>query len=156
MPRRYTKAEKAAAVIEAEASSTEAASEKLGIPRRTIGYWMDRPEFADLRHKTQEERADQFRVLAQLAVDRLVTLIPSMKAHDLIILAGVATEKGQLLGGQATARTENVSITDGLDDHEKSALRDAIVGELARRADEGAPVPAVGVAAEEGTDPASG
>ena len=157
MPRRrYTKDQKAAAVLAAEASSVMAAAEQTGIPRKTIEYWLDKPQFADLRQKSQEERAEQFRVVAQMALGRLVELLPSMKAHDLVVLMGVATEKAQLLEGKATARTENVSITDGLDDHEKRLLGDAVRNELARRADSAAAVPAVGSAGPEGADTASG
>lgn len=154
--RRYTRDQKAQAVLAASASSVLAASEQTGIPRKTIEYWLDKPEFATLRQKSQEDMAEQFRVAAQMALGRLIELIPSMKAHDLVVLAGVATEKGQLLAGGATARTENVSITDGFDDHEKHALRDAIVAELGRRSDARAAEAAVGTAEETGADPASG
>lgn len=140
----------------ASASSVMAASQQTGIPRKTIEYWLDKPEFATLRQKSQEDMAEQFRVAAQMALARLIDLIPTMKAHDLVILAGVATEKGQLLSGHATSRTENVSITDGLDDHEKAALRDAIMGELGRRADTRVAQPAVGAAEEGRTDTPAG
>lgn len=141
--RRYTKREKASAVMAAIASNTAAAAEQTGIPRTTIEYWLERPEFVELRQKTQEERADGMRTLALLAMDRLSALIPTMEARDLIVLMGVATEKGQLLGGQATERTEHRDITDGLDDHEKQILGEAVRGELARRANERAAVDAV-------------
>lgn len=145
MPRRrYSQEEKAAAVAIAAAEGVTEAERQTGIAKQTIDYWLDKPEFGHLLTKTQSERAVQFKVLSQLAVERLVRLIPSMKPHDLIILAGVATDKAQLLSGEATERTENVSITDGLDDHEKAALGDAIRAELARRTDTEAAVPAVG------------
>ena len=150
--RRYTKREKASAVMTALASSTQAASEAKGIPRKTIAYWLESEEFAELRQKTQEERADGMRTLALLAAARLAALIPTMEARDLIVLMGVATEKGQLLGGQATERTEHRDITDGLDDHERAALNEAIRGELARRADSRTAVDAVGPAGEAGAE----
>lgn len=140
----------------ASASSVLAASEQTGIPRKTIEYWLDKPEFATLRQKSAEDMAEQFRVAAQMALARLIELIPSMKAHDLVVLAGVATEKGQLLAGKATDRVENVSITDGLDDHEKHALKQAIMGELGRRADARTVVPAVGDPGESGADTPAG
>lgn len=124
--RRYTKRQKAAAVVTAEMSSTLAAAEALGIPESSIRYWLDDPQFANLRTKTREETAEGFGVLVHMAQGRLLELIPTMDARDLTILLGVATEKGQLLSGQATGRTETKTLTDGLADHEREALRRVI------------------------------
>jgi hypothetical protein len=155
MPRRrYTHDEKVAAVGIAAVEGVTEAERQTGIPKQTIDYWLDKPEFGHLLTKTQEDRALQFGVVAQLAIDRLVRLIPSMKPHDLIILAGVATDKAQLLSGAATSRTETRDLTDIFDDHEKAVLGDAIRDELARRADVEAPVPAVGDPGEAGAAPA--
>ena len=150
--RRYTKREKATVVIAAEMSTVSAAAEAHGINESTVRYWMEDPRFASLREKTREEASGGFTVLMHLAQERLARLVPEMEPRDLIVLLGVATDKGELLGGRATARTENVSITDGLDDHEKDALREAIMGELARRSDERTTVPAVGPSGPEGTE----
>lgn len=154
--RRYTKGQKASAVMAAIATNVQAAAEATGIPRTTIDYWLERPEFVELRRKTQEERAEGFRTLALLAMDRLHALIPTMEPRDLIVLMGVATEKGQLLAGEATERTEHRDITDGLDDHEREALNEAIRGELARRADSRAAVDAVGPAGTTGAESPAG
>lgn len=124
--RRYTKRQKAAAVVNAELSSTMAAAVATGIPRTTIAYWLDRPEFVGLRQKTRDEMAAGFKVLAHEAQDRLQALIPSMEPKDLITLLGVATDKAQLLDGQATARTERRDLADEFNDHERQALRKAI------------------------------
>ncbi len=131
--RRYTKAQKVAAVAQAEMTSAEAASEATGIPRRTIGYWLDQPEFAELRRKTRDEMADGFRVLIHKAQARLEQLIPTMEPRDLTVLLGVATDKAQLLDGGATARTETRMLGDDLDDHERAALKQVIASELADR-----------------------
>lgn len=120
--------------MNAELSSTLAAAEKTGIPRKTIAYWLERPEFAELRQKTREDAAAGFGVLMHKAQDRLVELVPSMEARDLIVLLGVATDKAQLLSGQATQRTENRDLVEDLKDHEREALREAIDKELASRA----------------------
>lgn len=130
--RRYTKRQKAAAVVTAELSSTLAAAEAHGIPESSIRYWLDDPRFAELRVKTREETAEGFGVLIHMAQARLQELIPTMEPRDLTILLGVATEKGQLLAGHATARTETRDL-DSLDDHERDALRDAIDRELESR-----------------------
>jgi transposase-like protein len=124
--RRYTKAEKATAVIAAEMSTVAAAAQANGVPESTLRYWMDDPKFADLRAKTREEAATGFRVLMHAAQARLFDLIPTMEARDLTILLGVAADKGQLLSGEATSRTETRSVTDDLPDDEKRRLRDWI------------------------------
>ena len=124
--RRYTKRQKTAAVVTAELSSTLAAAEAHGIPNSTLRYWLDDPRFANLRAKTREETASGFSVLVHMAQERLRELIPTMEAKDLITLTGVATDKGQLLAGHATQRTETADVTAKLTDHESAALEAAV------------------------------
>lgn len=131
--RRYTKRQKATAVIAAEMSTAAAAAIATGIPENTIRYWLDDPRFVELRTKTRDDLAEGFSVLAHKAQAQLETLIPTMEARDLTILLGVATDKSQLLSGGATGRTETRSLDDGLADHERKALRDAIDRELESR-----------------------
>lgn len=129
--RRYTKRQKATAVIAAEMASVAAASEQTGIPERTIRHWQDNPELAKLAAKTRDEMADGFRVLTQIAVERLIELVPTMEARDLTILAGVAVDKGQLLTGEATHRTEHRELLADFDDGEREAVEGWLRG-LAR------------------------
>ena len=110
-------------MVTAELSSTMAAAEKTGIPRTTIAYWLDDPAFVDLRRKTREESAEGFDVLIHMAQGRLQELIPQMEPRDLVTLLGVATDKAQLVSGKATARTETKELTEGMNDHEREALR---------------------------------
>jgi len=124
--RRYTKAEKATAVIAAELSTAQAASEALHIPETTLRYWVAQPKYAELRAKTREEAASGFSVIVYLAQERLIELIPDMEPRDLTILLGVAAEKAQLLGGGPTSRTETRTLSDDFDDDEKQRLRDWI------------------------------
>lgn len=153
MARQRTPKEKMSAVLTADRlNSTEAAARETGIPARSIRQWRNDPELAELRRKTREETAEEVTMVEILAWTRLIERLQAdqIETRDLIILAGVATDKAQLLSGQPTARTENKSITDGLDDHERQALNDAILGELGRRSDARAPEPAVGAPVEEG------
>ena len=108
------------------ASSVKAASEEHGIPERTIGYWMESPEFAELRDKTRGELAAEMKVIAHLAASRLASMLRSgdVEARDVIVALGVAVDKSQLLSGEATHRTE--SLTGGLNDDERARLRAAI------------------------------
>jgi hypothetical protein len=131
--RRYTKAQKVTAIISAEMSSVEAAAEQAGIPRKTLAYWLDAPEFADLRHKTREEMSAGMATIVHLAQTRIVAEIEAgnFQPHDLVILLGVATDKAQLLSGQATERVE--TLTSGMDDHEKAQLHEVLRRAIAER-----------------------
>jgi transposase-like protein len=126
--RRYTRKTKAAAIIAATVSTAHAAALEMGIPDQTLRYWLDQPEFATLRNKTREEMAAGSFVLAQLAQQELTKKIRAgeVEPRDLAVILGIAIDKGQLLAGAATSRTETRAITDGMDDHERQNLRDAI------------------------------
>lgn len=131
--RRYTKRQKAGAVTAAIASSVQAAADETGIPRNTIAYWMDSPEFVELRQKTREELGEESKALAHKALGEIQRRIGEFEPKDLAVLYGILTDKAQLLSGGATERTEHRDITEGWDDHERSALKDAIAAELAKR-----------------------
>ena len=124
--RRYSRKTKATAIVAATLSNATAASEELGIPESTLRYWLDSPEFAELRRKTREETAEGWSVLGHLAQAELRKRVPTMEARDLVILAGLATDKASLLQGHATSRTETRDVTDTLNDTEREALRNAI------------------------------
>ena len=156
--RRYTKRQKLSAVLAADMVGVVAAEEQTGIPESTIRYWMDKPEFAEIRAKTREDLADEIKAVAHLAWQRVASSLASgeMEPRDAIFAAEKATTLQLLMSGEATERTENVSITDGLDDHEKQALGDAIRAELARRTDAETVGPAVGDPGEAGATPTAG
>jgi len=123
--RRYTKRQKVHAIIAAEMTSEIATAEASGIPRSTLRYWMDDPEFAPYRQKTREDLAEGSLALANETLGVIRSKLDSFEPRDLTILWGVLTDKSQLLTGQPTNRTVT-TITDGLDDHEKAALRSVI------------------------------
>lgn len=131
--RRYSKAEKVAAIVAADAASAVAASEQTGIPRTTIQYWLDQPEFVELRQNAREAMAEEARVVARLAWQQLGKAVQAgaLEPRDLIMAAGMATDKSLLLSGEATARTESRTLTEGMDDHERATLRDIIDTALA-------------------------
>jgi hypothetical protein len=144
--RRYTAKEKARAVGIAVMTSTEVASEELGIPRRTVGYWMDKPEFAGLRLKTRDQVADEFWSTIQVGLHRIADLIPLTEDLQKVSVAtGILYDKHALLTGGATGRTESRDLTGSLADGDLiSAVREAeqIAGDL--RTAEADPVPAEG------------
>lgn len=123
--RRYTKAQKVAAVAEAERTSLTATAEVTSIPLTTIKYWFDSPEFADVRTKTRDNMAEGSLVMAIIAQAELIRRIRSGDISDqaLVSAYGVGIDKAQLLSGAATARTESRDITGTLSD---SDVRDAI------------------------------
>src|SRR5258706_4079321 len=125
--RRYTKHQKASVVIAAEMSTVAAAAEGSGIPDTTIRYWMDLPEFVELRNKTREERATAAVTMSMIVLAEIRRRLPEFEPRDLSTLYGILTDKGQLLGGEATSRTENLRlITGGLADDVRTKLRDFI------------------------------
>lgn len=116
--RRYSRAQKVAAVAEAERTSLTAASESTAIPLTTLKYWLDSPEFADVRAKTREELAEGSIAMAMIAQAELIKRIRSGDISDQALVAayGVGIDKAQLLTGAATARTESRDITGTLSD----------------------------------------
>ena len=92
--RRYTRKTKASAVITAEMTSVLAASEATGIPRTTIGYWVEQPEFVILRQKTREELAAGSILLAHLAQAELTKKIRAgeVEPRDLATIYGIAID----------------------------------------------------------------
>lgn len=124
--RRYSQKSKMAAVIAAEMTSVKAAAESAGIPERTLGYWFDSPEFAEVRAKTREDLAEESMAMAHTVLGEIKRRINEFEPRDLSVLLGILVDKGQLLSGHATSRSETRDITDTLDDTEREALRNAI------------------------------
>lgn len=121
--RRYTKATMAATVLVADQSSVNAAAEATGIPRTTIEYWMDKPEFVDIRQRAHEGWAEEVIVVARRGWGLIAEKLPEMEPKDLIDVTEMATAKALLMSGEATSRTETKTLTDGMDDHERETLR---------------------------------
>ena len=134
--RRYTKREKLAAVIAADMSGITEASKQLGIPKQTIDYWMDNPEFGLIRTKTREDLADEIKVVAHLAWQRIAEALAAgtMEPRDALFAADKATSLRLLMSGDATSRTETRDITGSLEDSDiAAAIREAV--DLTRHSD---------------------
>ena len=126
--RRYTQEQKAQAVGLAVITSDEAASEQLGIPRRTIGYWRNHPDFAELRQKTREDVAEQMWATIQIGVDEVAKGLQNPKAplRDKATALGILYDKHALLTGSATSRSESRDLTGTMSDAELvAAVREA-------------------------------
>lgn len=132
--RRYTRAEKEAAVAQAAvAASVQAAAEEAGIPESTLRYWLDSPKFAELRAKTREEAGEGWKVILHAAQERTMQLIPTMDPDQIMVLAGIATDKLQLISGQATSRSEHRDLLADFDDHERGAARQWVLDQARKR-----------------------
>lgn len=122
--RRYTRRQKVTAVIAAEMTSASEAAEQADVPRTTLLYWMEDPEFVALRQKTREDLADESKALAHKVLGVIKSKIDQFEPRDLTILYGVLTDKSQLLSGQATERTEHRELLTGMDDGEVEGVQE--------------------------------
>ncbi len=129
--RRYTKRQKATAVIAAELTTVAAAAEQLGIPETSVRYWFDSPDFVELRAKTRADMAEESAALAHKTLAAINRRLPEFEPRDLTILYGVLVDKSQLLTGDATSRVETRELLNGFDDGEVEAL-DAWLLSIAR------------------------
>lgn len=126
--RRYTRTEKAQAVAEATMTSAKATAERLGIPRTTLTYWLDDPQFVALRHETRDAVAERMWATIQLGVDQVAKGLvdPETPLRDKAVAVGVIYDKHALLTGGATGRTESRDLTGTLPDSDISAaIREA-------------------------------
>lgn len=125
--RSYTKRDKAHAVAVATMTSTEAAAHSTGIPQSTIRYWLDKPEFAELRTKTRDAVVDEFWATIQVGVHRVAELIPQTEDLQKVATAvGILYDKHALLTGGATGRTESRDLSDLPDSTYIEAIREAV------------------------------
>jgi hypothetical protein len=140
--RRYTKNQKAEAVAKATMEGAEAAAESTGIPRTTILYWLDKPEFVALRQKSRDEVAERMWSVIQLGVDEIAKGIQGdAPLRDKATAVGILYDKHALLTGGATGRTESRDITGTLSDLEV-ALHIRAANDLVATGAGGTPPPA--------------
>lgn len=111
--RRYTKRQKAEAVGLAVVEGQTAASEKTGIPLTTINAWWHKPEFVELRTKSDPDVAADMWAVVQLGVRRIAELIPQTEDIAKVAIAtGTLYDKHALLTGDVTTRSEHRDISD--------------------------------------------
>lgn len=127
------KREKLAAVLVAEMVGVTQAERETGIPKTTIQYWLDRPEFVQFRIRVREDLAAEITTVAHLAWTRVAEglLAGAFEPRDVLTAAEKSTALMQLLSGQATERIE--TLTSGMDDHERAQLRDILQAAIAER-----------------------
>lgn len=95
--------------MSAEGLSMSAMARALGVSRNTVAAVQEREGISIEQHK--KELLRDVRRAARLSVERVIELIPTINnAKDAAIVAAVMVDKGQLLGGEATARVERVEV----------------------------------------------
>jgi hypothetical protein len=118
--RRYSKAEKARAVGLAVVHGVTETERRTGIPKETIHYWTQTPEFAQLRTTARDAVADQFWVAIQVGVDAVVAGLkdPDVPLRDKQQSLATLYDRHALMTGAATSRTESRDITGTISDLE--------------------------------------
>jgi hypothetical protein len=110
-----------------------AAERVTGIPKTTIQYWTEMPEFAQLRTTARETVADSMWVGIQVGIKEVVKGFESdAPLKEKAIAFGVIYDRHALLTGGATGRTESRDLSSR-SDHERAILSGVIDAELARR-----------------------
>jgi hypothetical protein len=122
-----TTADKAKAVGIAMLEGVTESERQTGIPHRTISDWMERPEFAEFRLRAREQVAEDVKTAFLVGLARSMELMRT--DTDLRAVGDITDKLGNrwaLMTGEATIRTESRTLTEGLDDHERLTLRNAI------------------------------
>jgi hypothetical protein len=129
--RRYSAKTKGEAVGIAVLEGVTEAERQTGIPKETIHYWLDRPEFAQLRTRAREEMAADVKAAFLAGLARTVELLAiSMDVRDVGDVTDKLGNRYALLTGEATARTEHRDLTDGDDAPALQAAADAYLASL--------------------------
>jgi len=138
--RSYTEAERADAVGAALTVGTKAAAAKLGIPRRTLSSWLQRPtaEIQLAIGRSRDDVAARLWEAVTAGTDAVLTGLRDPKARlgDKANALRIVVEAHALVSGGATARTETaVTMDAGLSWEERDQLADFLDGLIAARAD---------------------
>ncbi len=111
--RRYTQRTRAKAVGIALVDGVTAAERVTGIPKETIQYWTQKPEFAQLRTTARETVAEEMWIGIQVGVRELVAgLSGDAPLHHKASAFQALADRFALLTGGATSRTESRELND--------------------------------------------
>jgi len=124
---------KMAAVVLAEMVGVTEAEKQTGIPKESIHYWLHREEFAPYRTRAKEDLVAEVTTVTHLAWAKVAEGLQAgeFDPRDILVAAEKSAALLQLLTGQATERIE--TVTAGLNDHERSLLRDVLKQAIAER-----------------------
>lgn len=126
-----TRTQKAEVVGRAEVIGLRPAAREAGIAPSTLESWRKHPDFARLRTEKKAEVAADVWGAFQTGVRRVAELIGTTEDLSKVAIAtGILYDKFALMSGEATSRSESRAVTEGMDDHERAALRALIDGAL--------------------------
>jgi hypothetical protein len=125
--RRYTAKQKAEAVGIAVVEGVTEAERQTGIPKTTIDYWQNMPEFVQLRTTARETVADQFWAGIQIGLREVVKGLQAddVPLRDKHAALGTIYDRHALLTGGATGRTESRDLNDLPDSAYVAAIQEA-------------------------------
>lgn len=116
--RQYTDAEKAEAVALAMTIGSKPAAAQLGIPRRTVSSWLQKPPVGLQVMATGRDVAESFWRVVDEGTKAMLARIhdPKTKAGELATIVKTAVDSHALLTGGVTSRTASVNVNvDGAD-----------------------------------------
>jgi len=122
MRRHYSDKDRAEAlaVLRAVGGDLSQAARDCGIPRKTLASWRAQPALAapaDVRQTKEDDLANRWSEVRDLAIIRAKEQLEAggkLGLRDLTILAGVGTDKVNLLTGKSTERIEVTNLADFL------------------------------------------
>lgn len=118
--RSYSDKDKATALaaLDANGGNLLRTSKALSIPLQTLANWAGgkglSADVPDIKNEKKEELADAFDRLVRACIGRAAEMLENRDAvefKDLGMVAAIATDKMQLLKGQATAIQHNVNLS---------------------------------------------
>ncbi len=101
------------------------AERQTGIPKNTIQYWLNSPEFVHLRTTARPIVVESLWVGIQVGIQELTLGLrgEAPLQHKAAAFEALA-QRYALLNGEATTRSD--TVTSGMDDHERAALREIL------------------------------
>ena len=122
--RRYTAKQKAELVALAAVEGVTEASRISEVPKTTIQYWTEQPEFAQLRTTAREKVEEAFNVAIQVGLRALMSNWQQASLKDQAYALGVIYDRHALMTGSATSRTESRELNDLPDSTYVEAIRE--------------------------------
>lgn len=125
--------ERSKAVGLAYIKGVPAASHELGIPQRTLRHWKQDPELAEVGLSARADALPKLWVAIQAGIEEVYAglIDPDERLRDKADALIGLMDKYALWSGEATARVETKSLTDGLPDDVKRQLAEWASGRLA-------------------------
>lgn len=121
MARKHYTEEKIAhclATLRSNGGNLKRTSQAVGVSRQTLKTWsmgklpmaVDRERVEEKTDQMGQRLVEQFGEIATLSLEEAKKKIPAASYRDLLIGAGISTEKRELLTGRPTSRQEAIKI----------------------------------------------